>query len=193
MISTARLLRRSASFGELGGFVLMSLVPVFLIGVAGAVLTMAVPELVNAEPGLDGAYLVEVFGVVWPVLYALIGIFVAFKNYQTLQDTIGRCELAEDELAWIKRCPEHERMVEDRELMRLAANVRRVCQTYPATHGLFERFLEEYRVLLKNYGSGMKKTRQARIQHMNEAADEGLERNARRIQREQMKRNRGKS
>lgn len=193
MISTARLLSRSASYGELGSFVLMSLVPVFLIGVVGYLLTMAVPELAGAQPGLHGAYLVKVFDAVWPVLYALVGVFVAFKNYRTLQDTVARCELAEDELAWIKRCSEYGRMGEDRELMRLAVNARRVCQTYHSQHPLFERFLGEYLRLLENYGSGMEKTTQARIQYMKEAADEGLEQHARRVRREQMKKNREES
>lgn len=94
MIAKARLLMRSASFRKLRGFVLISVIPVFLIGSSGSLITMAVPELAQARPGLSGAYLVEVFGALWPVLYALVGAFAAFWDYRTFLNTVAPCEPA---------------------------------------------------------------------------------------------------
>lgn len=193
MISRARLLMHSASFDEVGSFALMSMFVVILLATGGYGVLEAVPELVGSSAGLTGTYLSELADALFPAVIVMVAVGFAVLNYQKLQNTVARCELAEDELAWIKNHSEYERMVEDRELMRLAANVRRVCRAYPATHGLFVKFLEEYRALLKNHGSGTEKTRQARIQHMNEAADEGLERHQRRVQREQRRKEQEKS
>lgn len=155
MISKANLLRRSASFGELFSFSFMSFMVVVLAATGGYGLLEAVPELLGSTPGLTGSYLSKLVNALLDAVIVVVACGFSVLNYRTLQNTVARCELAEDEMAWINQCPEYERMVEDRELMRLAANVSRVCRTYPATHGLFVRFLSDYRTLLDDYGGGV--------------------------------------
>lgn len=190
MIAKARWLLRAAEPAELFWFVLMSGFTVVIVGTSMSALATVLPEVVGSEPEFSEAYLGKSVPVLGWVVFLVFGFFTAIENYRILQNTIARCELAEDELAWVKKCPEYERMVEDRELMRLSANVRRVCRTYRRAHPLFVQFLAAYRALLKNYARAKEQDRRSFIEDMNEAAEEGLEQHETRVRRERRKKNR---
>lgn len=190
MISTAKLLQRSASFQEVFSFSFMSFMVVVLAATGGAGLLDDVPELVGSSPGLTASYLSKLADVVFLTVIVVVAFGFGVLNYRTLTNTVARCEVAEDELAWINDCPEYEQMVEDRELMKLAASVGRVCRTYPATHGLFVRFLGDYQKLLNEYGGVDRTIQEARIELLNNQADEGLDRYSARVRREGMRKER---
>lgn len=190
MIAKARWLLRAAEPAELFWFVLMSGFTVVIFGTSMSALATVLPEVVGSEPEFSEAYLSRVVPVVAWVVFLVFGFFTAIENYRILQNTIARCELAEDELSWVKKCPEYERMVEDRELMRLSANVRRVCRTYRRAHPLLMRFLRAYRALLENYSRATEEEYSSLIEEMNEAAEEGLEQHETRVRRERRKKNR---
>ena len=175
MISKARLLHRTASLDELGRFALITMIVVVLLGAGGAGLAQDAPDLIASSPVLTTAYLRELVYVLASGVLVVSALGFAVLNYQRLQNTVRRCELAEDEMAWISQHPDYERMVDDGELMRLTANVRRVCRSYPATHPLLVKFLANYRVILNQYASTVEEKRSAVIKDMNEAAEEGLE------------------
>lgn len=191
MISKAKLLRRYAGFAEVFSFSVTSFMVVVLVAFGGAGLLDAVPELVGSSPGLTETYLSKLSNVLFDAVILVVGCGLAILNHRILRNTVARCELSEDELAWIKDQPDYERMAEDSELMRLAANVSRMCRTYQCQNPLFERFLEEYLTLLNEYGWGLDETMQeARIERLNTQADEGLERYAARVRREGMRKER---
>lgn len=191
MISTARLLSRNASGGELGSCALMSMFVVILIATGGYGVLEDVPELVGSSLELTWAYVSKLTDAPFPAVIVAVSAGFVVLNYRTLANTIARCDLAEDELAWINQSPEYERMVAERELRRLAKNVQRVCRTYPATHGLFVRFLGNYRTLINEYGPEVNETiQEARIELLNIEAEEGLERHAVRVRREGMRKER---
>ena len=146
------------------------------------------PSFARSEPSLDKTYIADAIFVLGLVGFVVGVLLLAATNYRLLQDTVARCELASDEMAWINRSVEYAQMVEDRELMRLAANVSRVCRTYRSTNALLVEFLGEYRKLLEIYDSGTDETLEARIHDMNEAAEDGLQQYARRKAREYTRR-----
>ena len=187
MISIARHLREHASFEELVRFSLKSVLHVVTLALFGFAVLEVLPSFARSEPSLDKTYTADVIFVLGLVGFVVGVLLLASTNYRLLQDTVVRCELASDEMAWINRSGEYERMVEDRELMRLAANVSRVCRTYRSTNALLVEFLGEYRKLLESYYSGKDETLEARIQDMNEAAEEVLQQYARRKAREYMR------
>lgn len=189
MIERARSLK-FASFEELGSFLTKSVLLVGTLALIGLSALEVVPAFVAAEPDFDKAYIADAIYLLGLVAFLIAVLLLAATNYRLLQNTVVRCKLAEDEMAWINQHPDYEKVVTDRELMRLTANVGRVCRTYPATHHLLVNFLEQYRALLDRYGSSVEKKRSAVIEEMNEAAEEGLERHAARVRREGMRKER---
>ena len=191
MISTARILSRRASSGEVGSFAFISMFVVILLATSGHGALNAAPELAGSNPELSWLYVSKLADVLFPAVIVVIAWGFAGLNYRTLTNTVARCELAEDEMAGIDQHACYERMIEDRELMRLAANVSRACRTYSATHGLFKQFLGNYRTLLDEYGGGVAQTiQEARIELLNIQAEEGLERHAATVRREGMRKER---
>lgn len=191
MISRARQLREHASFEDLGWFLTKSVLLAGTLALIGLSALDAVPAFVVSEPSFDKAYIADAIYLLGLLPFMVAILLLAATNYRLLQDTMARCELASDEMALINKHPSYERMTCDRELMKLAANVRRVCLTYPATHGLFKQFLGDYRTLLDDYGGGVDaEIQQARIELLNIQAEEGLERHAARVRREGMRKER---
>lgn len=191
MIARARWLTRAAEPAELSQLVLVSGFTVIVLGSGGMPLTKAMSKLAGPDTGFTETYVSSGMAILGSGLLLAFGVFTASASYRMLIDTIGRCELAKDEMAWINQSPEYERMIEDRELLRLAANVGQVCRTYLATYSLFVRFLSDYRTLLNEYGKVLDKTiEQARIELLNNQAEEGLEQYAARVRREGMRKER---
>lgn len=148
---TVRRLLTFARPAELWVFAAESLLAGLGMTIVGVYALSFLPRFLSVTPEFSLAYALAAGYVLTVMVVGIMVILVTRQAFRSFQYTLARCELADDKFVWIRRCPARQEMVEDPELMRLSANVSRLCRAYRASHPGFARLLYEYRKPLAQY------------------------------------------